>query len=63
MPADTANELQPPSPWLLLMEGGRAPWEYAATLAAMPWLSRVPAGDSRRPVNGACRRAADGSAR
>jgi pimeloyl-ACP methyl ester carboxylesterase len=28
----------------MLLEG-RAPWEYAATLAVMPWLSRVPRGD------------------
>ena len=43
--ADASTEARPPSPWLLLLEGGRAPWEYAATLAAMPWLSRVPRGD------------------
>jgi pimeloyl-ACP methyl ester carboxylesterase len=28
----------------MLLEG-RAPWEYAATVAVMPWLSRLPAGD------------------
>ena len=27
------------------MEGGRAAWEYAATVTAMPWLNRVPPGD------------------
>lgn len=43
--AASATRVQPPSPWLLLMEGGRAPVEYALTLAAMPWLSRVPPGD------------------
>jgi pimeloyl-ACP methyl ester carboxylesterase len=43
--ADASTEARPPSPWLLLLEGGRAPWEYAATMAAMPWLSRVPRGD------------------
>lgn len=43
--ADASAEARPPSLWLLLLEGGRAPWEYAATLAAMPWLSRVPRGD------------------
>lgn len=37
--------VRPPSPWLLLMEGGRAPLEYAATLATMPWLKRLPRGD------------------
>jgi pimeloyl-ACP methyl ester carboxylesterase len=42
--ADSSTELRPPSPWLMLLEG-RAPWEYAATLAVMPWLRRVPRGD------------------
>lgn len=37
-------DLKAPAPWLMLMEG-RAPWEYAALLAAMPWLRRLPAGD------------------
>jgi pimeloyl-ACP methyl ester carboxylesterase len=41
---DILTETRPPSPWLLLLEG-RAPWEYATTLALMPWLRRVPAGD------------------
>jgi pimeloyl-ACP methyl ester carboxylesterase len=44
MPASTTG-LRPPSPWLLMLEGGRAPWEYAATMAVMPWLSRLPRGD------------------
>jgi pimeloyl-ACP methyl ester carboxylesterase len=44
MPAPTTDP-RPPSPWLLMLEGGRAPWEYAATVAAMPWLSRLPRGD------------------
>ena len=43
--ADVSTEARPPSPWLLLLEGGRAPWEYAATKAVMPWLRRVPRGD------------------
>ena len=42
--SDTLNSLRPPSPWLLLLEA-RAPWEYAATLAAMPLLNRLPRGD------------------
>jgi pimeloyl-ACP methyl ester carboxylesterase len=42
--ADTSPHIRPPSPWLMLLEG-RAPWEYAATLVVMPWLSRLPAGD------------------
>lgn len=45
MSAETTADPRPPSPWLLLLEGGRAPWEYAATLATMPWLNRVPGGD------------------
>jgi pimeloyl-ACP methyl ester carboxylesterase len=28
-----------------MMLEARAPWEYAATLAALPWLSRLPVGD------------------
>jgi pimeloyl-ACP methyl ester carboxylesterase len=36
--------LKPPGPLLLMLEG-RAPWEYAASLAAAPWLNRLPAGD------------------
>jgi pimeloyl-ACP methyl ester carboxylesterase len=43
MPPPSAD-LKPPSPWLLLLEA-RAPWEYAATLAARPLLSRLPRGD------------------
>ncbi len=38
------SSLQPPSPMLMLMEA-RAPWEYAALLAAKPWLARLPQGD------------------
>jgi pimeloyl-ACP methyl ester carboxylesterase len=37
-------ELRAPSALMLLLEG-RAPWEYAAMLAAMPWLKRLPRGD------------------
>src|SRR5438093_1136889 len=36
--------LKPPGPLLLLLEG-RAAWEYAALLAATPWLNRLPVGD------------------
>jgi pimeloyl-ACP methyl ester carboxylesterase len=44
-PAETTpQDLQAPSPWLLMMEA-RAPWEYAALLAATPWLARLPVGD------------------
>ena len=48
--ADASTEARPPSPWLMLLEGGRAPWEYAATVAAMPWLNRVPAGDGHAVI-------------
>ena len=41
---DTDTELRAPAPWLMLMEG-RAPWEYAALLASLPWLRRLPPGD------------------
>lgn len=37
-------ELSPPNAWLLLLEG-RAPWEFAALLAATPWLKQLPRGD------------------
>lgn len=42
--ADSATRLQAPGPWLLMLEG-RAPWEWAALLAALPWLRRLPPGD------------------
>jgi pimeloyl-ACP methyl ester carboxylesterase len=35
---------RPPHGLLMLLEA-RAPWEYAATLAAMPWLTSGPRGD------------------
>lgn len=37
-------DLRAPHALLVLLEG-RAPWEYAAMLAAMPWLRRLPRGD------------------
>jgi pimeloyl-ACP methyl ester carboxylesterase len=37
-------DLQAPGPFLWLLEG-RAPWELAAMLAALPWLRRLPRGD------------------
>ncbi len=33
-----------PGPLLMMMEA-RAPWEYAAMIAAAPWLNRLPTGD------------------
>jgi pimeloyl-ACP methyl ester carboxylesterase len=37
-------DLRAPGPLLLMLEG-RAPWEYAAMIAALPWLKRLPRGD------------------
>jgi pimeloyl-ACP methyl ester carboxylesterase len=37
-------DVRAPHALLMLLEG-RAPWEYAAMLAAMPWLRRLPRGD------------------
>lgn len=39
--------IRAPGPWLLALEG-RAPWEFAASLAATPWLRRLPRGDGHR---------------
>ncbi len=41
--SDVAN-LRAPNALLLALEG-RAPWEYAALLAARPWLRKLPRGD------------------
>jgi pimeloyl-ACP methyl ester carboxylesterase len=35
---------------LMLMLEWRAPWEYAAMLAALPWLKRLPRGDGHPVV-------------
>jgi pimeloyl-ACP methyl ester carboxylesterase len=41
----TPNVLvEAPNFWLMLMEG-RAPWEYAASLAAIPFMRKLPSGD------------------
>ncbi len=42
-------EVQAPGPLLMLMEA-RAPWEFAAMLAATPWLARMPVGDGHPVV-------------
>ena len=39
-----SSELQPPGLLKLALEG-RAPWEFAALLAAAPWLRQLPEGD------------------
>ena len=36
--------VEAPNFWLMLLEG-RAPWEYAASIAAMPWMRKLPSGD------------------
>lgn len=41
---ETEDELQPPGPWLMALEA-RAPWEFVAMWASMPWLTRMPVGD------------------
>jgi pimeloyl-ACP methyl ester carboxylesterase len=38
------DAVQAPNALLMALEG-RAPWEYAALLAASPWLRRLPRGD------------------
>jgi pimeloyl-ACP methyl ester carboxylesterase len=43
-PPSAADEPRPPGALLMLLEG-RAPWEYAALLASMPWLRKLPKGD------------------
>jgi pimeloyl-ACP methyl ester carboxylesterase len=44
-----AHRLRPPGPLLVALEG-RAPWEFGATLAAMPWLRAAPRGDGHAVV-------------
>ena len=39
-----ADELRAPNAFLMILEG-RAPWEFAALIAATPWLRRLPRGD------------------
>lgn len=43
-PQMSSHPVKAPGPLLMLLEA-RAPWEYAATLAALPCLARAPAGD------------------
>jgi pimeloyl-ACP methyl ester carboxylesterase len=43
-PPDAEERVSAPSALQLLLEA-RAPWEYAAMLAATPWLARGPVGD------------------
>ncbi len=48
-PFDANDWLAAPGPLLVMMEA-RAPWEYAAMLAAQPWLARLPVGDGHPVV-------------
>ncbi|MBL8306266.1 MAG: alpha/beta hydrolase [Rubrivivax sp.] len=43
-PLDAEELVAAPGPLLMMMEA-RAPWEYAAMLAASPWLNKLPVGD------------------
>jgi hypothetical protein len=43
-PLNADDLITAPGPWQLMLEA-RAPWEYAALLAATPWLSQLPRGD------------------
>lgn len=43
-PLNSQELVEAPGPLLLMLEA-RAPWEYAAMLAAAPWLAKLPAGD------------------
>lgn len=45
-PAWSHTRMSPkaPAPWLLMLEG-RAPWEFAATIASWPLLRTLPRGD------------------
>ena len=40
-------DIRAPGALLLALEG-RAPWEFAASVAATPWLRRLPKGDNHR---------------
>ena len=44
---EASAEISAPGALLLVLEG-RAPWEFAASVAATPWLRRLPRGDGHR---------------
>jgi pimeloyl-ACP methyl ester carboxylesterase len=48
-PFDRQEWVSAPGPLLMMMEA-RAPWEYAAMVAAAPWLNRLPVGDGHPVV-------------
>jgi pimeloyl-ACP methyl ester carboxylesterase len=41
---DPIEDIRAPNAFLLMLEG-RVAWEYAAMVAALPWLKRLPRGD------------------
>ena len=43
-PVQPAADIAAPGALLLALEG-RAPWEFAASIAAAPWLRKLPRGD------------------
>ena len=45
--AEAPADIAAPGALLLALEG-RAPWEFAASIAAAPWLRRLPRGDGHR---------------
>ena len=45
--AEAPADIAAPGALLLALEG-RAPWEFAASIAAAPWLRRLPKGDGHR---------------
>ena len=47
LPAAGSADIKAPGALLLALEG-RAPWEFAASLAATPFLRRLPRGDGHR---------------
>ena len=44
---DYPSDMRAPSALLLALEG-RAPWEFAASVVAAPWLRKLPKGDGHR---------------
>jgi len=48
-PLEPQELVEAPGAWLMMLEA-RAPWEYAAMLAASPWLNKLPAGDGHPVV-------------
>jgi pimeloyl-ACP methyl ester carboxylesterase len=46
-PDPVAADISAPGALLLALEG-RAPWEFAASIVAAPWLRKLPAGDGHR---------------